>query len=522
MEHAAHGASEEPVRHPAGTPVRRRKIGQARRKGAVTPISFLVTVILISVLSVVFAKDDYRLLAAPVAAIFVLGATYLAVLWRRDGDLPIFDIGTLFVVTTLIYSVFPFIGFMLSGLSWGNGADSRLQAYTFDVHEVALFGWRYALYLGSFVPVYLWIRQRKTPRQTPLAPVPPQLTAALVVILAAQYAFKFMMAYVYGLNLDVSYDDLMSIVIAIRSVPYVLLQISFVVFSSIALVKWALFVVMIQRWSSLRWRMASLAWVIIEVAIVGVRGGARSPAVLLLLVLGILFHRFVRPLKFKWVAICGTVLLAAFLVAGAVRGTHVDAPQVSASSLVVRANEFQALFATAFDIHKRKESGTLGSVPWQLYVSDLYLEIPSQILPFEKIDPSVWYLELLGIAGTGVGFMFGVMAQAMVGLDWIELALRGAALGLLFGLFHRYYVRHASRFWLTVLYLFISIWSFYSLRATTFWFMHFVIYQFIPVCLIGKLLQTIFSQRYRLPFGSGLRRGGPAVALVPAARPATK
>jgi hypothetical protein len=136
-------------------------------------------------------------------------------------------------------------------------------------------------------------------------------------------------------------------------------------------------------------------------------------------------------------------------------------------------------------------------VPWQIYVSDLYLIIPSQLLPFEKWDPAEWYLDVIGARGTGVGFMFGVMAQAVLGLDWAELVARGALLGHVSALLHRWYVRRARRFWPTLLYLFVGIWAYYTVRATSFYLVHFVVYQFGSVMAGVALLSAALRWRRR-------------------------
>ena len=96
---------------------------------------------------------------------------------------------------------------------------------------------------------------------------------------------------------------------------------------------------------------------------------------------------------------------------------------------------------------------------------------------------------MLGMGETGIGVMFGVMAQAAIGWGWIELILRGAVLGLLFALLHRWYVRQAAQFWPTLFYLFLAVWTYYTFRATTFRFVYFVIYQFLPVMVAVKLFE---------------------------------
>src|SRR5437588_11332669 len=90
--------------------------------------------------------------------------------------------------------------------------------------------------------------------------------------------------------------------------------------------------------------------------------------------------------------------------------------------------------------------------------------------------------------------MFGVMAQAVVGLGWIEVVLRAALLGVLAAAFHRWFTRNAHRFWVTLLYLYVTIWIYYTFRATSFWLFHSVVYEFLPVMLVVSLLAVILQR----------------------------
>jgi hypothetical protein len=223
--------------------------------------------------------------------------------------------------------------------------------------------------------------------------------------------------------------------------------------------------------------------------------GSRGRLVLLLVSAGVLYHRLVKPVRFRGLITAGGLLLTAFLILGALRIVNTSEAKVERSQhLLTGGNEFQGLFTTAFDIHKKKELDEMPAVPWQVYISDLYFVIPSQFLPFEKIDPSLWYIDLLGQTGEGMGYMFGVMAQAALGFGWIELVLRGAILAAALALLQRWYVRHALYFWPTLLSLFVSIWTYYSMRATTFYFVYFVLYHFVPVLLAAKLMEILLSR----------------------------
>ena len=412
----------------------------------------------------------------------------------------------MWVASTTLYAIFPLLGFIGMGLHWVPGIDGRLLGYDFDVIELATFGWRYVVYLGSFVVVYLLGRGRKSALSARLRPIPEQLIIALLIALVCQYAVKWGVNLGYGLNYDISYSELdehLRQAKSMPSMPYLMLQIVDIVLASILLTKQAMLVVLVQRWSSLKWRAVLLVWLTVEVSVIAIRLGGRGPAVLLLLSFAVLYHRLVRPLRPLWAVVGGVALMTGFLAHGIVRGGDQSLKNVNLTSVFTNSNEFQSLFTTAYDIYKRKQMGILPHVPWQVYAIDLYLEIPSQILPFEKVDPAFWYLDVLGLRDSGVGFMFGVMAQAVLGFDWIELVLRGALLGVLFAAFHRWYVRRSQKFWVTLLYLFVSIWSYYTFRATSFWFVHYVVYQFIPVMLSVRIIAYALS---RWPLGAGIIR----------------
>ena len=106
---------------------------------------------------------------------------------------------------------------------------------------------------------------------------------------------------------------------------------------------------LVQRWSSLKWRVVLLVWLTVEVSVIAVRLGGRGPAVLLLLSFTVLYHRLVRPIRPIWAVVGGAALLTGFLVHGIVRGGEQSLNNVKLSSVVTNNNEFQVLFATAYD-----------------------------------------------------------------------------------------------------------------------------------------------------------------------------
>lgn len=124
--------------------------------------------------------------------------------------------------------------------------------------------------------------------------------------------------------------------------------------------------------------------------------------------------------------------------------------------------------------------------------------IPSQVLPFAKVEPSEWYAEVLDIKHTGARTMFGVMAQAMLGLGTLEVFLRGLAIAVILALVHHWYVRRAERFWPTALYAYITIWTFYTFRSTTLTPVYFIVYYFGSAAFLVAVVKFGLTMQRRM------------------------
>ncbi len=156
-------------------------------------------------------------------------------------------------------------------------------------------------------------------------------------------------------------------------------------------------------------------------------------------------------------------------------------------------NEFQVVFANSCHVLHMKKFNQLGEVPTTIFYSDVLRGIPQQFLPFKKVDISDWYLERLNLHGEGTGLMFGSVTQAILGWDWIELVLRGGLLGFVFASIHRWYARRSSSFWITLIYLWLCIFNYYSVRATTFYFVSVTVQRFLILIVLVKLATMAFS-----------------------------
>src|SRR5690606_9777988 len=90
-----------------------------------------------------------------------------------------------------------------------------------------------------------------------------------------------------------------------------------------------------------------------------------------------------------------------------------------------------------------------------------------QLWPFQKLSGADWYLIQIGQDGTGAGFMWGVIAQSLVGFGKVELMLRGLLLGWFLAYVHRWYQRRYTKFLPTVFYTVLCLSTLWTFRDTT-------------------------------------------------------
>jgi len=459
-------------------PRRRRRLRFADPHMAVVNAVFAM-LLLGGAISIIVVPWPNRAVMVPTVVLTELAGLYVWTIYRRDRVLPIFELGSLWVAAAYLYSAYPLINFIVGGYVWTDMSDYRLRMKGNDPVIIGTFAWRYVLYYFCFVTVYLFFRRRYTASSTEVTRPNRSQIAAIVLLLAGTLAVLTFVGRLYGIEYDASYRDILSgdskTMIAL---PYVLLQFIQNFVSMRFFLSQLLIATLVMFWRK-RWcRYLLIGGLIVHTVYTTLNRGARGELILLLLTTVLLYHRFVRPMTLKVVIPVGVSVLGFFFLLGIIRDTQglATMEQRNVPFLAV-TNEFQAVFGTSYDVLMMKNEGHL-VIPWQLRWADLYYLIPSQLLPFEKIDPSAWYLREAGIEG--VGFMYGAISEAILGFDWIELAIRGVVLGYLSAMVHRWYVRRSAEFWPCMLYMFLCVWMFYSMRQTGFAVLYRICYTFLP------------------------------------------
>jgi hypothetical protein len=442
-----------------------------------------------SALSLPLFSPERRQVLLPVLVIANIAAFFIASLWGR-GDkepVPLFEIGTVYCTALTVYSLVPFLNYLLAGMTWTGLSDSRLFAYSATPAEVGRFAWNYVIYFASFAATYLWVRN-KAASQKRVAVISDSPSLVIVVLpLLALLLYFYLLNVFWGVDANPSYSKTSDNLLNLRRLPLIVSQISSHLRGIMLIFKMALLLLLFERWESKRWRAVLCLWLMLEIAYTILNMGARFETALLLLSALLFYHRLVKPIRPSRAFAIGVLFIVGFQIMGIARNYtlrgRAPVPPITFHSLASATNEFQSIFATAYDLDQMKKTGQLENIPAQLYVSDFLMPVPQQLLPVKKIEPSQWYLDVRGIKDQ-TGYMFGVIAQSVIGFGLLELALRGAILGLLFAWAQRWYTRCSSRFLPTLIYVWLCVWSYYTFRASTFYLLSPIIYRLLPVVAV--------------------------------------
>jgi hypothetical protein len=441
-----------------------------------------------------WGKADQSALT-PALLLCVIFVIFATLLHAREGRVPLSDIGFICAAVSLCYLVLPVLFYVLSGSEWTPSSDARLQTLLPDQAQLAAFGWDGVMYVLPLCLAYMLTRGGRMPTPLPLQPIKVDETCGALAVFGVCRAYQWTVEKVYSTQLITSMsNEEIATQIAGQSAlpfPHVIAQLNNVIQNVALISKIYIIVLLIRLWRHSRWiPPIVISWLAFEAYSTVQLGGARTYLAFLFLAALISYHRFVRPLSGPEVAIAGFFVMAGLLVYGYYRDFYFyyfDFKEIDVLQLLSANNEFQVLLATALDVKRLVATGVIA--PWQVRWSEFINFIPQQIAPFEKMDPSNWYLTLHGSSG---GLMFGVMSQAAVGAGRVELVVRGILLGVALGLINRTFARPGLSMTAAVFYVWLVIKIYYTYRATTFYIMTEALLYFAPFVVLTKIAAAIF------------------------------
>jgi oligosaccharide repeat unit polymerase len=431
---------------------------------------------------------------APLIATLVSALAFLLVLAaRRRGEILWFEIGLVYAAIVTLYATYPLAGFLILRHTYTTGNDLRLQQMAPDAAAVGRIGWLYVAHLLAFMASYVVVRGR-----LPLRMSRPQSPALSVGLAALAFYVAIQGFWFY----DTTAESYIESYLVARRLPLFLAQVLGHLNGAQYPLAIALLVLLFTRYPGSR--PILVAWVIVTAAVTAMRLGSRTEFALFVFAATVIYHSLVRRISVRVMTVGAVAGLALFVAFGVVRaggaGSGSDAWYVLPFS---QSSDFEVLFANAMHLDRVVTANVPLALPDGFSLGDVAALLPQQIAPYAKVDLAAWYVSTFfpEYAAAGGGLAFGVIAESVITGGWLSALIRGALLGLLFAGIHRYYVRHAHRFWVFVFYVWVTTLSYQAFRATTLYLLVPFVYRFVVVMLIVKVAATMLDRATRSPKG---------------------
>ena len=402
--------------------------------------------------------DPATILAWPLATAVIIVAVTLKVASRPF--LPLSEAGCWAVLTAGIYSIVPLaVSTALRG-AFTPLNDSRLFSLQPPPAFVARVGWYHVAYLAALSAGYL-LGRRNTSAVTLRPPLLDRRTAIALLL-----CFGVSAVVVVLFRPDSPDAGYAASYLAVQQLPLIARQALRLLGGVRLLLGLAVLVWTFERW---RQRRVAVGLTVLALAILTVtRAGERSTLGFAIIACVVLSHRYVKPVRASRFFMLGVVGLLLFTALGVYRA-YAGLDNRAEFTLVPGAGEFEIVFANAVDLLDRRQHGGFVAAPVGVHVADLVSVIPSQLLPFKKWDTADWFLSTYypALRERGGGLAFGVVSQSVIGFGWVELLLRGLAMGLIFTAVDRWASARSHRFWPTVTQLWVLLLAYQTVRVTS-------------------------------------------------------
>lgn len=414
----------------------------------------------------------------PLIALLTGALLFLRSLRKRCGRLDVFEIGIFYALLVTLYAVFPFVSYLSGDLSFSPLSDVRLFQAEPSPKELAPIFWYYFLYLCAFAFCYSRFRSARNRSELKIWMLPRCTLLALILSLLLIKGFFLFVKSTYGLENPETYTETY---LMYQGLPRLLQQI-LNHFNGIILTLEILIMALLVL-NFRKYKYWIFGWIIAELLSIVFGGvGSRTDLFVLLMSFVACYHFALKKFSFKTAIATGLVVLLLFLSLGVVRNL-VEINSDTGLNPFGYGNEFESVFANAYDISQLKAARETQSVFPEFYFADFLNLIPQQLLPFKKLDVGAWYANTFypSYAERGGAFAFGAIPESILGLGPVDIVWRGAIIGILFARLQRRFVKERQTLWSYGFYVWVLIFAYQCFRGGTFLLVPHIFYQFFLV-----------------------------------------
>lgn len=403
----------------------------------------------------------------------------------RTGVCRPVDLGVAFIWVVFLYAFLPVAGIVLAANGLGELPDQRLQGVLPEPDAVVAVAASYTAFMLAFALAYMSLRTWPALQPSGLRPsTNGDLRLALGVVILIKGSLA-LLTPMFGAG---PASDYISTYLTFRGQPLLVQQVAGVLVSLDFAATVLLVVTAVAH--SRKARLAAGALVVAQIAFAVLMAGSRSYAFLCAFAFIVAKSIYEPRLRFSRLALYGVMGVAAFLVAGLLRG-GLDEGESVVGLRLLQDGEFMSVFINSLDLRDRLTDSDLTALHPSIYFVDILRIIPQQIVGSIKVDPASYYVNTFhpGYGDAGGGLAFGSVAEATIGFGWPEAFFRGGLLGCLYA----FLANRCFGKTLTVLRVFVYVWfvviSYQAVRDTTFSVVPRFLMHVVPLLLLVKMIR---------------------------------
>lgn len=464
----------------------------------------------VGVACVVLLPRAQSAILLPTLAAIALFVAFTMALKARVGDHLLGEIGFIYMVLALAYTIFPAFTFVVLDLDITPGWVWRELALLLPApEELGLHLWRHNLFLFGVGASYLAVRGRDVPqmdfdrdtqhgdRGTILILFVVVLGSMLLVTLMSAPVTIYVDHYTRFDHLSWWPRKFVSLVSRMKDGFFFALM-------------------TLLFWNFRRYRWTTLVVVVSMAAYEIVYSyGSRIESLFILLAALCLFHHLVERVSLKKALVAGLVVGALFSVMEIFRAFEFDLSQTReevSSRGFQPASEFGAVFFAGFHLYAERARGAIPPTEWPMFFNDfISLVTPND---FVRWHPQYWYARFYYPDDVVPPQTMGPIADSAIWGGEADLLIRSLVNGALFAWIVRWFTRHRRTWWAVMIYAFCYATSVMTLKYSVFYHLNPLFKTFLPMVLLVEVLR-----RSLRPGGGGRGSGASDSAAELVSRP---
>lgn len=443
-----------------------------------------------------YFNHDKMLILRPVLCSISVFIAFTFILWNKFRDELIGEIGFIYLLLALAYTISPAIKFLILDFDLPTGFDGmNFAVLSPQPNEMGEHFWRHFLLISGVAAGYLIFRGRRRYSRVSLCrALSPRYGFAIFVLL-------FIIACCIGVVTILlpqastyigHYTRFNELSLPERLLVYVCL-----IFKSGGY--FVLLSLLFREYDKYKYLIYLMVPIICAYEVIFSLGSRIAALTILMAVLGF-YHFKAHPITVKKGALLLMVLAVLFSLIGQIRHYGYNFQEIQYNIVDqqnIIASELEAVYCTSFHLYYERKTGSLPPSDILMFINDLIMVIP--FIEHTKYNPQYWYARHYFPEREVPPTTMGILANSAIwGGEW-DLLIRSLVNGAFFALIYRWFLRREEKWWALSIYIFSFSYCIMALKYSVFYIFTPLFRILMPSLLLTGLIIGLIKIMSQIP-----------------------